>query len=321
MTGLSDWLGSHASLLFGRTRYTYAAGPAIAMRQWFVQGSFLESGVRVVVRLFRRVALVTALLAVPLTALAEQTRFGVLQVTDAAGGQSLTYRGEQVAGVTGEGVSVLSVHHWRTEEDVAVVFTTIGDDACHGLFQFVTLPAAGPARATGPAGECFFGIKSQAVSADRIELTIPGGSSGVEWVKLVFDGRGVTERRQMRTEAGAIAAGPGEDVQRWSGRFAREVLLEPSERLRFLEIMSRTDVLTLMEDTTTGGRVSVRDGLIIGLGCNVFGCASGRAGFAVDIGTGRPYAAHWSAFQGLRVFGARAEALPPAFRAALGLDG
>ncbi len=267
-----------------------------------------------IARILGLFCLVTLLVAPAALAQTIDSRFGALRVVDASdGSQYLASGNRALAGTDGWRLYPQFVIPWRETTDVVVMFVATGGNACAGQFQFIAMSEDRAPRASAQVGTCSDLINRLRVNSDAIEIDIPAATARLERVTLRFDGRTASEIAVPRTEDDAVAAGPGQDVRRWHQKYPYEILADPSERMRFREIMGSEAVLTMMDLISVASPASVSNGVLFATGCRPHECGDYGAAFAVDVATGRPYAAmHDEA--GVRVYGGRLRDLPRQLR-------
>ncbi len=128
---------------------------------------------------------------------------------------------------------------------------------------------------------------------------------------------GVYEKKVEPYEAPDLSksrtAGSGEDVTRWNGKHAREVLADLTEQNRFSKLISGADVELLESNLTVAGACKISSGYLFCTGNRAHRGGSERAAFAISIATGKPYAAilHSDA---RRLFGGTVSSIPSPLR-------
>jgi hypothetical protein len=118
----------------------------------------------------------------------------------------------------------------------------------------------------------------------------------------------------MEDDSGIAMAGAGADVTRWAGVRAYEVLEDASERLRFRTIIGDDDLNHLRTSLQLSQPMEETGGFLTGWGCWPHLCGPRPAFLALEVATGKPYAAYVMNCQ-LITFGAPLDKLPAALLA------
>lgn len=202
---------------------------------------------------------------------------------------------------------------WRPGTDVIVLGRLETSNVCWGRYQFIVVPREGLPWATEPSESCSFGPIAMRISHEKIELDTVVRRPDLAYVTIQFDGDALRELEVPRTDFGAEIAGAGPDVTRWVGAHIAGILDESSERLRFGTIMRPEDLYELVHNTylmTSDDQFGLLEGVLVAWGCRPHNCGDAKGGIAIEVATGRPYAAICAPEYGLRVFGATREDLP-----------
>ena len=168
---------------------------------------------------------------------------------------------------------------------------------------------------TKPSESCSYGIIAMRVSHEKIELDTAVRRPDLSHVTLRFGGEAILEVEVSRDGPGAEIAAAGPDVTRWVGAHPSLILDESSERLRFGTIMRREDLYELVRNTYVSSFHTVLvDDVLVAWGCRPHQCPCEQGGIAIEVATGRPYAATCSRENGVRVFGGGLSDLPEPFQ-------
>lgn len=268
----------------------------------------------------RRVAgLVLAVLAGP--ALAEgtaETRFGPVTVAGpastgemAGSGEEVRFGGAVVPGLWGMSIEVEGVWPLGAEDAVLLAVYSGGNDVCFDARVIVAVSAAG-ARATAPFGACGTGVAATRAGGARLEVDIDVTDPRLEHVTAVYAAGQVLEVPVPRREVPAPMPGPGADVTRWAGVHPWEIVQDPGERRRLLEVMPRGKLFELEERLAVGSEAVLEGGWLVAQGCMAHMCGVEAGAFALEVETGAVQAVLFHEGGAPEVFGAARGALIPA---------
>jgi hypothetical protein len=145
--------------------------------------------------------------------------------------------------------------------------------------------------------------------------TRPTNTDNTDYFQITYDGENFTEERILEDDSNVTAAGAGKDVTRWLEKIVWDVLEDASERVRFSALMNVEQMNTLRSALGFSDPVKQQDGYIYGTSCRPHDCITGHGFFAIEIATGRPYAAYFDDTCTLTTFGAAEADLPAPMKA------
>ena len=246
-----------------------------------------------------------------------QTRYGTLLEVDTTYHydtmepghfHSLEFEGQVLSEAPYLKFSIVNVINWGDKGDVVLVrLWGFCAGNCYS-FQIIHVTEKS-ATLTPEFAEFAQGPSGLEVTPDfvrfRLEQDYP---PDVDHLVATFDGRTeVSVAVVPEDDTGIPAAGAGEDVLRWAGEKRCCLFDAPSERQRFRTIM-RQDQLTYLRRMVAGS-MKFEDGYALSAGCWPHRCNE-RVGFiAIEVATGRPFAAI-SNECGFQAFGSAADDLP-----------
>ncbi|MBY8974908.1 hypothetical protein KHP62_03745 [Rhodobacteraceae bacterium NNCM2] len=117
----------------------------------------------------------------------------------------------------------------------------------------------------------------------------------------------------------ALVAGPalaqvapqtGEAVRKWDGADHAAYFGDPLEWARFQMLLTSEEFREVRLATEGQTRAQVTGGHLVLTGCFVQACTSTRAGLAVEVESGKPFAVIWQRDREPRIFGAQDGKLP-----------
>ncbi|GMG83348.1 hypothetical protein LNKW23_25610 [Paralimibaculum aggregatum] len=246
------------------------------------------------------------------------TSFGELGLEGDPGLQMRLMRGGRpVPGASAPYVTVVEIVALPGGGDAALVELSDGGNACTGRYLWVHGAAAGRVRVTPEFGSCLGLIGGVRTGPEGLSVAFRTADPGLTRRIVSYDGARLREIAVHEHEFGAAAAGPGKEVSRWDGAHPSEILDLAGERLRFLQIMGRADLSELRRRLMVASAAGTHDGAVIAEGCMAHDCGDERGLLAIEIATGRPFAAILSEGHPVRLFGGAPEELPAAMRARL----
>ena len=240
-----------------------------------------------------------------------ETRFGLLDVVEGRdrSENGLSLNGNQIDGVEGY-FDVTHVFDWGNKGDVVLLAFWSGGASCCHSYQIIHVTeqdafvtsvfgerGSKPSNfAAGPTGISF-----------RLELSFP---ASVDHLEIHYDGAWVQVTTVWEDDSNIEMAGTGEQVLRWAGQHPYIVFDNPSERVRFRQIMTNDELDILRTSISVAGKsIEISGGYILGAGCWPHFCPSSFGFFAIEIATGQPFAVYCHNFS-WHFFGASAELLP-----------
>ena len=240
-----------------------------------------------------------------------ETRFGLLDVVEGRHRHEngLSLNGNQIDGVEGN-FDVTHVFDWGNKGDVVLLAFWSGGMSCCYSYQIihVTEQDAFVTRMFGENGykPSNFAAGPTGISF-RLERYFP---ASVDHLEIHYDGAWVQVTTVWEDDNNIEMAGTGEQVLRWAGQHPAIVFDNPSERVRFRQIMTKDELDILRTSLqVSGSNIEISGEYILGAGCWPHFCPSSFGFFAIEIATGQPFAAYWyNCVQ--HFFGASAELLP-----------
>ena len=269
-----------------------------------------------------------------------ETRFGLMEtiitsfqtqidgpfVPIGSGMNEYSFDGERLKGLSGT-VYVTQVLEWGDKGDVILLRADSGGSGCCTDNYILHVDQDGhiltPRFASGGhtwAGSTpyNFSITPQEIRF-RMSVLFP---RNVEYLDIGYDGIAVEVTPVLENDAGVLPAGSGNDVTRWSedGELrwyeGGGLFNAPDERARFRQIMTDEELLILrhrvLEVGTFGHEYeTITDGFLLGRGAmqRKWHSFSNFGYFAIEVETGRPFAAYWLE-EGLQVFGGEPHEIP-----------
>lgn len=266
-------------------------------------------------------------LAQPALLGAEQadSRFGKLEVAkvDLEGfpGQQLMRDGVVVDGTQDAYVSIEQILPNPADPAVDLVLLSSGSggNACPALWQWVMVSEK-EATSLDPFGTCSEALKDLRVEGQTVIVEMASFDPAVEKVIYTLDGLAVTEVAQPYSDAGAVMAGPGDQVTRWVGQHPMMPFEDAGERLRFKAIMSEEQVFELAARVTVASEAYEAGGFVMGEGFDPNSGGDVAGIWGIRVADGAPFAIFRTTGEPPQVFGLsdvdqpgaiRAEELPP----------
>ena len=274
--------------------------------------------------MFRTAILTTILAGVLPVALAAQdaiempylesaeTRYGTLSVgavnLDGFEAEQLFFNGAPVAGTADAYVDIQAVMP-SGEDDMVLISVASGGNACPTLWAFARVNAAG-IKVSEIFGTCSEGMLALDLVPGGMTATLASFEADVQTETFTWDGRSFSTSKVYYDNDGAVAAGPGEDVTRWLGRYPPEPFDDASERLRFMTIMSEDEVWELAARVGVGSEITEQEGFIVGEGFEGNSGGFVAAIWGIRIEDGAPFAVFRTDGEAPRFFGLSSEELP-----------
>jgi hypothetical protein len=224
---------------------------------------------------------------------ASETRFGTLRIVrkDIID-RDITLDGRVIM-TTGYGVSGLKVIDWGDRGDVVFMIRWSGGASCCYSHQIIHITADGE-TVTPMFADHGYDPKDFVVTPDRIRFRLERDyPANVDHFAVSYDGSGVTVFTVMEDDRGVQMASAGDSLLRREGQSPRDLLEDPGERVRFRTVMADEDMILLRAFMSNGIMgLTVKDGYLVGYGCQPRWCNE-RFGFvAINIATGEPFAAY-----------------------------
>lgn len=217
---------------------------------------------------------------------AAQTRFGTLQTFKPGRYEptQLLYNGALVA--EDHRVHILGAFARGGEaHDWAVIETQHGGNMCPVSYILLKVSAQGVVR-TEPFGECTGGLRDVRLVPGGIEAELGNGSLLIDKVVYRFDGQAMTRTEHASAAPTGRRAGAGADVTRWLNTHPSEILRDPSEQLRFLQIMTRAEMDDLSRHISVASTTEYMGGWVFGRGCLPHQCNSAAGGWGIRVADG-----------------------------------
>lgn len=239
-----------------------------------------------------------------------ETRFGLLDVVEGRERyeNGLSLNGNQIDGVEGR-FDVTHVFDWGNKGDVVLLAFWSGGISCCTSYQIihVTEQDAFVTRTFGEHGSepSNFAAGPTGIGF-RLELSFP---ASVDHLEIHYDGARVQVTTVWEDDNNIEMAGTGEQVLRWVGQHPFIVFDNPSERVRFRQIMTNDELDILRTSLSVANIIEISGGYILGEGCWPHECPYSFGFFAIEIATGQPFAAYWYDCV-MHFFGASTELLP-----------
>lgn len=215
-----------------------------------------------------------------------ETRFGRLQTLRAGdyGQMQLLFRGAPLA--EDYRVRILGAFALAGEDhDWAVIETWHGGNMCPFSYVLMKISGQGIAQ-TEPFGDCQGAPRDVRLLPGAIEVELSDASLLVDAVVYRFDGGRMTRSERAATVALGPMAGAGTDVTRWIGKHPSEVLQDPGEQKRFLQIMTPAKLEELRAHTSVANKTDFVNGWVFGRGCMPHACNVSAGGWGIRVADG-----------------------------------
>jgi hypothetical protein len=221
------------------------------------------------------------------------SQFGLLQIIQTTGiHYSVTLDGRPIL-ESGYHLTDIDVVDWKDKGDVVLVTLWSGGASCCSSYQIIHITDDGE-TVTPVFAEHGYDPKDVVVTPDRIRFRLERDyPANVDHFDVSYDGSGVTVFTVMEDDRGVPFPTAGDSLLRWQDIGPHGLLDEPGERVRFRTIMADEDMNLLRTFMQNGGMaMTIKDGYLVGFGCQPHWCNE-RFGFvAINIATGEPFAAY-----------------------------
>lgn len=255
-----------------------------------------------------------------------QTRFGLLLfkynrdvLTYDEVKQEQMVHSDLVVDLNGEQIAVLPIRshivkilEWGNKADLAIIDTYSGRGCCSYRVLEITADGHALTREFGHHGRepSDFSVQADEITF-RLKRDYPPDID--HWI-VHYSGQEPVIEVVMEDDSNVPMAGAGDDVTRWQGTKSHFLLENADERVRFAQIMGVEHMNTLRSTQGLSAQMERRNGVLFGSGCRVHDCITGHGYIAIDIETGRPFAAYFNDDCTLTSFGAPEAELPAPMR-------
>lgn len=254
-----------------------------------------------------------------------ESRFGALTVEavdlDGFPGQQLALGGTAVEGTQDAYVSIEQIlpDPAKGDNDLVLLTSGSGGNACPAMWQWVELSKAGP-KPLESFGTCSEGLLDLRVEGENVLIDMASFDPAVQKVTYVLAGGQISENMVPYSDAGAVMAGPGDQVTRWVGQHPMMPFEDAGERLRFKAIMTEEQVFELAARVTVASEAYEAGGFVIGEGFDPNSGGDVAGIWGIRVADGAPFAIFRTTGEPPQVFGLsdvdqpgaiRAEELPP----------
>lgn len=257
--------------------------------------------------------LLAAFLTLPMMAQADlphgnydraETALGVLEVTGARGNRRLAWNGSALD-VSDWDVNILGVYAEPGAPHVwAVVASHSGGNGCFATYMILRIGADGIHR-TPLVGHCG-GIQALRLSGGVFTLEQGSPKLTVDKLVITFDGVNLTETEIAAAAPPAVSSlRGGDDALRWVGTHPSDLVRDPEEQARFLQIMTWPELDALKNHISVANKVVRRGDWVLGAGCFPHACNVQNGFWGIRISTGDAVAVIMSRGQPDRKFGDR----------------
>lgn len=230
----------------------------------------------------------------------------------------LTINGRAYADLWSYSPRIVYVFQWEGRGDVVLIRHWSGGASCCSSYQLLLFRAEFPEKKPITFPE--FGRHGRDPSHFRMSREsvsfrlVRNSPASIDYVEYTFDGREISEKIVWENELGAMPRGAGDDVQRLIQLHPSNIFDDPGERLRFQKVMSADEMDQLRARLQVSSKGELVDGFYVANGCMPRQCSDKHGFLAVEISTGRPYAAFTDDLKNdgaLTVFGVENEASLP----------
>jgi hypothetical protein len=210
---------------------------------------------------------------------------------------------------------ITKIISWEKKGDIVLLNLWSGGASCCHSYDIVHLTKDGHKR-IGEFAHHGYNPSDFKVTPDeisfRLERNFPADID--HWI-VHYNGDYPIIETIVEDDSGIAMAAAGTDVTRWAGKYVWNVLEDASERVRFRSLMNPEQMNTLRSTLGFNSPVVQQDGYVFGTSCRPHDCIIGHGFFAIEIATGRPYAAYFDRPCTLSTFGAAEAELPPPMKA------
>lgn len=247
-----------------------------------------------------------------------QTRFATVELRapeDSVYGKKIIVKRDAVETLVAQGwhYSVVKVLKWRENEDIVVLNILSGGTSCCTSYAILHVSDK-DARLSEPFGDHGYQLSHFEVTPGLVQFRMKRDfPAAIEYQAVTYDGISATVKDVMEDDTGIKPAGPEKEVLRWDGVRVSQLFEDPTERIRFTPILTNEQLERLRHHLFMASKMTLSDGFIIGWG---FARRHGATHFgyiAIEVATGRPFAAY-SVCGELSVFGALETDLPQPLR-------
>lgn len=235
-----------------------------------------------------------------------QTRFGPAAVVGEIGFRQLTVLGQVMPlgrnhtwGILGAWGMEGTGHDWLLAQQHH------GGNMC-GPGITVIRVTQGEVRVMGETGACEGAVSDLRVLPDGLELDVFADGLRQQFTTYRFGTGGMTTS-QGAGAFGTVPAGPGADATRWIGQHPYRLFEDPTERARFLTILSEVQIRDLATRIGPANSVVRRGDWVLGAGCMAHACNMSAGAWGIRISDGAPAAAVFDRGHPARRYGAAAD--------------
>jgi hypothetical protein len=221
------------------------------------------------------------------------SRFGLLQIIQTTGTHYIITLDERPILESGYHLTNLRVFDWNEKGDVVLVTRWSGGASCCYSYQIVHITDDGE-TVTQEFAEHGYDPKSFVVTPDRFRFRLERDyPANIDHFDVSYSGSGVTVFTVMEDDRGVQMAAAGDSLLQWQDQNPASLLDNAAERVRFRTVMADEDINLLRAFIRNGILgLTVKDGYLVGFGCQPRWCNE-RFGFvAIKIATGEPFAAY-----------------------------
>ncbi len=224
-----------------------------------------------------------------------ETRYGAVSIVPAdlegIEGQGLAFKGTPVEGAADAFADIRAVlpDPDGSETDLVLLSLANGGNGCPMNWTIVAVGPEGadPGDQFGTCSESILDLREE---GGTLVIDLASFEPALELVRFTYAAGKVSSAGIPRTDEGAVAAGPGDQVTRWIGRHPMMPFEDAGERLRFQTIMTEDQVYDLAARVTVASDALESDGFVIGEGFdpNSGGDIAGMWGIRIE--DGAPFA-------------------------------
>ncbi|WP_071672611.1 hypothetical protein [Nioella nitratireducens] len=222
-----------------------------------------------------------------------QTRYGALQVTGerGQGNQGLAFEGTALPVEDNYSYTILGA--WALEgsdHDWVLAQSHHGGNMC-GPGITVIHVSEGRVQVVGVTEGCEGQVSDLRVTQDALELDIFEDGLQQRFNTYRFTTEGMTVTPAAAPFSADDPAGSGADATRWIGQHPYRIFEDPTERARFLTIMTEEQIRDLASRIGPANNVVQRGDWVLGAGCQAHACNAAAGAWGIRISDGAVAAA------------------------------
>ena len=221
------------------------------------------------------------------------SRFGLLQIIQTTGIHYVVTLDARPILESSYHFTNLRVFDWNEKGDVVLVTRWSGGASCCYNYQIIHITDDGE-TVTREFADHGYEPKDVVITPDRIRFRLERDyPANIDHFDVSYNGSYVTVFTVMEDDRGVQMAAAGDSLLQWEGHNPASLLDNAGERVRLRTVMADEDITLLRAFVSNGiSGLTVKDGYLVGFGCQQRWCNE-RFGFiAINIATGVPFAAY-----------------------------